>query len=201
METDEEEELQYLCSGCLQAFPESQIHILPHFNEGVGRFVTTFRCEACWPQALEDTRTRVAKAEGWDEILSVIDCLEGHNLMLLEFRRGDPFPVVRALLEGVIEKLGRGEIRLSPGPLRPRVELETSIAEMARNEKLAEAAYDAMYEASPASAKDCFDDARGFFAKAIGIAMRAGLADEAERLIARRDHVVSVYDSQFRRIW
>jgi hypothetical protein len=121
--------------------------------------------------------------------------------MLLEFRRGDPFPVVRALLEGVIEKLGRGEIRLSPGPLRPRVELETSISEMERNEKLAEAAYDAMYEASLASAKDCFDDARGYFAKAIGIAMRAGLADEAERLIARRDHVVSVYDSQFRRIW
>jgi hypothetical protein len=200
MET-EEEDLQYLCSGCLEAFPESQIHILPHFNEGVGRFVTTFRCEACWPQALEDTRTRVTKAEGWDEILSVIDCLEGHNLMLLEFRRGDPFPVVRALLEGVIEKLGREEIRLSPGPLQPRVELETSIAEMQRNEKLAEAAYDAMYEASPSAAKDCFDDARGFFAKAIGIAMRAGLADEAERLIARRDHVVSVYDSQFRRIW
>ena len=201
METDEEEELQYLCSGCLQPFPESQIHILPHFNEGVGRFVTTFRCEACWPQALEDTRTRVARAEGWDEILSVIDCLEGHNLMLLEFRRGDPFPIVRALLEEVIEKLGRGEIRLSPGPLRPRVELETSIAEMERNEKLAEAAYDAMYEASPRSAKDCFDDARGFLAEAIELAKRAGLADEAARLTARCDHIVSVYNSQFRGTW
>jgi hypothetical protein len=79
--------------------------------------------------------------------------------------------------------------------------MEALIAEMKENERLAEAAYDAMYEARPSAAKDSFDDACGFFAKAIDLAKRAGLADEAARLTARRDHIVSVYDSQFRRIW
>ena len=80
-------------------------------------------------------------------------------------------------------------------------EAEALILEMRNYEKLAEAAYDAMYEASPRSAKDCCDDARGFLAEAIDLAKRAGLADEAARLTARCDHIVSVYNSQFRGIW
>jgi hypothetical protein len=80
-------------------------------------------------------------------------------------------------------------------------EMEALIAGMKENERLAEAAYDAMYEALPSAAKDFYDDACGFFATAIDLAKRAGLADEAARLTARRDHIVSVYDSQFRGIW
>ena len=79
--------------------------------------------------------------------------------------------------------------------------MEALIAGMKENERLAEAAYDAMYEARPSAAKDLFDDACGFFAKAIDLAKRAGRADDAARLTARRDHIVSVYDSQFRGIW
>ena len=70
--------------------------------------------------------------------------------------------------------------------------------ELERNEKLAEAAYDAMYEAKSYAVKDCFDDARGYFSKAIDIAKHAGLDDEVARLTARLDHIVSVYNSQFR---
>jgi hypothetical protein len=72
--------------------------------------------------------------------------------------------------------------------------------EIDRYEKLAEAAYAAMYETRPAAAKDCFDDARGHFAKAIDLAKRAGLDAKAARLTARLKHVVSVYNSQFRGI-
>jgi hypothetical protein len=79
--------------------------------------------------------------------------------------------------------------------------MEVLIAEMKNNERLAEAAYDAMYEARPSAVKDLFDDACGLFAKAIDLAKRAGLADEAARLTARCDHIVSVYNSQFRGIW
>ena len=71
---------------------------------------------------------------------------------------------------------------------------------MKRNEKLAEAAYDAMYEAKSYTVKDHFDDARGYFTKAIDMAKRAGLDDEVARLTARLDHIVSVYNSQFRGI-
>jgi hypothetical protein len=38
-------------------------------------------------------------------------------------------------------------------------------------------------------------------AEAIDLAKRAGLADEAARLTARCDHIISVYNSQFRGIW
>jgi hypothetical protein len=72
--------------------------------------------------------------------------------------------------------------------------------EIAANEKLAEAAYDAMYEARPHGVRDCFDDACGYLARAITIATRAGLDDEVTRLTARRDHITKVYDSQFRGI-
>jgi hypothetical protein len=72
--------------------------------------------------------------------------------------------------------------------------------EIDRNEKLAEVAYAAMYEARPTAAKDCYDDARSHFAKAIDLAKRAGLDAEVARLTARLDHIVSVYNSQFRGI-
>jgi hypothetical protein len=77
-------------------------------------------------------------------------------------------------------------------------EVEALALEMETNEKFAEASYDAMYKARPYVVKDCFDDACGYLAKAIAVAKRAGLKDEVERLTARRDHIVSVFQSQFR---
>jgi hypothetical protein len=68
------------------------------------------------------------------------------------------------------------------------------------NEKRAEAAYDALYESMPERAKGCFDDARRYFATAVDIAKRAGREDEVTRLTARLNHIVSVYNSQFRGI-
>jgi hypothetical protein len=108
---------------------------------------------------------------------------------------------MRALLARMIELMQLGTIRLSAGPLAPAPDAEALTLDMKKNERLAEAAYDAMYDASPSAAKDCFDDARGFFAKAIAIAKHAGFNDEVARLTARCDHIVSVYDSQFRPIW
>ena len=70
--------------------------------------------------------------------------------------------------------------------------------DMVRTEALAEAAYDAMYEARQHGAKDCYDKARMQFDRAIEAAQRAGLFEEAVRLKRRRDHVARVYNSQFR---
>ena len=194
-------ERQFVCSRCFAIVPESLIHVLPHFNADIGQYVTTYRCEACWLPSLDETRIRIESTEDQAEISSLIDCFERHGVFLLEFRRGDPLPVVRALLGRMIEQLSVGTIRLSAGPLQPEIDAEALIADMKENEKLAEAAYDAMYDASPSAAKDYFDDARGFFGKAIDLAKRAGLADEVARLSARCDHIVSVYDSQFRGTW
>jgi len=70
--------------------------------------------------------------------------------------------------------------------------------EIERDEKLAEAAYEAVYEAMPYAVKDCFDDARSYFTRSIEMAKHAELIDEVARLTARLDHIVSVYNSQFR---
>ena len=74
----------------------------------------------------------------------------------------------------------------------------TARVDMVRLEALAEAAHEAMYEAKLRGAKDCYEQACAHFAGAIEAARRAGLHEEATRLKNRRDHVVRVYNSQFR---
>ena len=70
--------------------------------------------------------------------------------------------------------------------------------DMVRLEALAEAAYDAMYEARLHGAKNRYEEARFHFDGAIEAAHRARLHEEAVRLKRRRDHVGRVYNSQFR---
>ena len=65
-------------------------------------------------------------------------------------------------------------------------------------EQKAEAAYSAMYDVRPLNVKDCFDDARLYFAKAIEAAQLAELPDVAARLAARLKSVEQVYNGQFR---
>ncbi len=71
-------------------------------------------------------------------------------------------------------------------------------AAMTKFERLAEAAYDAMYDARPRAAKEFYDEARTCFVQAVDAAKRAGLAGEAARLTARMEHVIAVYNHQFR---
>ena len=71
--------------------------------------------------------------------------------------------------------------------------------EMERNEQLAEAAYDAMYDAhSDTLAKMHFEDASMYFYRAVEAARALGRSEDAVRLDQRRDHVRKVYNSQFR---
>lgn len=72
-----------------------------------------------------------------------------------------------------------------------------SVAEF---ERLAEVAYGAMYDVRPHHVKDCYDDARFYFSRAIDAARRAGLSDEVVRFSLRDQHVEYVYNSQFRGI-
>ena len=69
---------------------------------------------------------------------------------------------------------------------------------LAELEGKAEAAYAAMYDARPYSVKDCYEDSCLYFHRAIEVAQRAGLADEAARLRQRVEHVGKVYNNQFR---
>ncbi len=67
-------------------------------------------------------------------------------------------------------------------------------------ERLAEAAYAAMYEAPPRGVKDCYDDAWLYFGKAIEAAGRAGATGEAARLKLRSSEVAAIYARQFRHV-
>jgi hypothetical protein len=206
METPEDpNERQVVCSACFQVVTEPLVHVIPAYNADVGRFVTTFRCEQCWLPSLEETRARLEATADEAEIASVAVFFENHGVLVHEFHRGDPAPVVRKILVQMMDMLRSGTIRLSIGPLAqpdlaPTSEVQLPAREIAKNEKLAEAAYDAMYEARPYGVRDCFDDACGYLSEAISVAKRAGLDDEVTRLTARRDHIITVYDRQFRGI-
>jgi hypothetical protein len=117
----ETEEREVLCSGCLQVVPEAQAHVIPHFNEDAGMYVTTYRCEQCWLPAVAETRARVAGTDDADEIASAAAFFERHGMIVLEFRRGDPLPAVRQVLTRMIDMLKSGTIRLSIGPTVPLI--------------------------------------------------------------------------------
>ncbi|MDE2353137.1 MAG: hypothetical protein KGL66_14700 [Alphaproteobacteria bacterium] len=70
--------------------------------------------------------------------------------------------------------------------------------DIARLESLAEAAYDAMYDAESYGVKDCYEDASSHLADAIALAKRAHMRRTAARLAARKEHIANVYNHQFR---
>jgi hypothetical protein len=108
-----------VCSGCLRVFPESSINVIPYFNSDVGGYVTTYRCERCWVPSLEETRSRIAATESEAEISSAAILFERHGVVLHEFKRGDPTPVVRKRLGQMLDLLQSRAIRLAVGPVHP----------------------------------------------------------------------------------
>jgi hypothetical protein len=70
--------------------------------------------------------------------------------------------------------------------------------EIARLERLAEAAYTRMYDAPSHLVHDCYEDAMLNFGQAIELAEKVGMNDIALRLEKRKDHVYNVYTHQFR---
>src|ERR1700728_4565117 len=94
MDLDEKpEDRQILCSGYLQVFPESLVHVIPYFNSSANAYVTTYRCGQCWIPALEETRARLASTRDEAEIASAAAFFQRHGVHIHEFMRGDPAPV------------------------------------------------------------------------------------------------------------
>jgi hypothetical protein len=114
-ESEDDEERQVFCSGCLQVFPESQIHLIPYFNDSVNGYVTTYRCEQCWKPALDETRTRLASTKDEAEIFSAGAFFQRHGVYILEFLRGDPAPSVQKVVLGLIDKLRSDDLHIAIG--------------------------------------------------------------------------------------
>jgi hypothetical protein len=74
----------------------------------------------------------------------------------------------------------------------------TDAERLAWLEAQAEAAYDRMYDARPATdAAARYSDAKEALHDAIGLARRLGRSQDAERLAARLEHIKTVFRSQF----
>jgi uncharacterized protein YicC (UPF0701 family) len=72
------------------------------------------------------------------------------------------------------------------------------LGEMAELEARGEKAYGDMYDTySSTAASGCYEDVTDYFSRAIGLAERAGLKEEAQRLEARLQNMRGVYRSQF----
>src|SRR5260370_13763987 len=115
--TDKAAGRQVVCSGCLQVLPESFINVIPYFNCDSGGYVVTYCCERCWVSSLEEIRTRLANTENETEISSAALLFERHGVVLHEFKRGDPTPIVRKRLSQMLDLLQSRAIRLAVGPL------------------------------------------------------------------------------------
>jgi len=76
--------------------------------------------------------------------------------------------------------------------------LQPARRNIARLEALAEAAYDAMYDAESYGVKDCYEDASSHLAEAIALARRVHMRRTVARLAARKEHITNVYNHQFR---
>jgi Pyruvate/2-oxoacid:ferredoxin oxidoreductase delta subunit len=114
-EESESEERQFACSHCFAIVPESQIHVVPGFNEMLDAYVTSYRCEECWLATLDETTARLTTSEDAEEIASLCAFLERYGVFVFEFRRGDPLPVVKQILLQTIAMMKSGDIRLSAG--------------------------------------------------------------------------------------
>jgi hypothetical protein len=114
-EAENEEERQVFCSGCLQVFSESLVHVIPYFNTSVTAYVTTYRCGECWIPSLEETRARLASTKDEAEIMSAGDFFHRHGVYVMEFMRGDPASDVRKVLLRLIEKLQSEDLTMRIG--------------------------------------------------------------------------------------
>ena len=114
-EAEDEEERQVFCSGCLQAFPESLVHVIPYFNDSVAAYVTTYRCGECWIPSLEETRARLASTKDEAEIMSAGDFFHRHGVYVMEFMRGDPASDVQKVLLRLIELLRSEDLTIRIG--------------------------------------------------------------------------------------
>jgi len=87
---------------------------------------------------------------------------------------------------------------LASKPVRDRPAPAGITTEVARLEALADASYDAMYDAARHNVKDQFEDAHMSLSGAISLAEANGLANTAQRLRKRLEHIRNVYNHQFR---
>ena len=112
------EEMQALCSACYQSVPVARTHLIPHFNEVLASYVTTYRCDGCWLKSVDETRDKL-RTDGPTDLASCALFFERYGVPIAESRRGDPPEALRKRLLELVAELRAGTRRLKIGPAIP----------------------------------------------------------------------------------
>lgn len=113
------EEVQALCSACFETVPVAKTHVVPHYNDTLLMYVTTYRCEKCWLATIDATRDRLAACDDPAEVATCAEFFERYKVRVMEHRRGDPLPAVKARLLQLIAELRAGTRTLNIGKAIP----------------------------------------------------------------------------------
>lgn len=53
----------FLCSFCIHTFPYDERTVIPTYNKGMEMLVTTYVCSDCLPEAIEQTKAYLQRAQ------------------------------------------------------------------------------------------------------------------------------------------
>jgi len=96
-------------------FPESQVHVIPFYNETLHNYVTTYRCDSCWLDGLDETRERIELTESNSEVELAAEFFKRHAVFIHEHLRGDPPEEVKRAFLHLIQLVRSGGLKLSIG--------------------------------------------------------------------------------------
>ena len=109
---EEDDEVKAICSACMEPFDVEDVRVIPSYNDFLRNYVTTYRCEKCWEDTFNKTRTRLASTALDREILSMIEFFERYHIFIKEYREGASKRVVKDLLLKLLDRLKSGETKL-----------------------------------------------------------------------------------------
>lgn len=104
-------EQQAVCSQCWSRGPRSRIHVVPYFNNSVGRYVASLRCDGCVDAALTETMARARDVDGAGEIDTLGHLLRSHGVLVDEWARGEALDRVRRAMVSVLATLRRPAVQ------------------------------------------------------------------------------------------
>lgn len=109
---DESAGSEYMCSSCYKTFSQAHIHVIPWFNDSMGDYVTTFRCDDDWLSSLDETRAHfLASVEKPEDRARFVAFFERHQLSGLDASNA---AVLRREGLALLDKIRAKQIILSP---------------------------------------------------------------------------------------
>jgi len=85
---DETGEPEYMCSRCYKVVSQAHVHVIPWFNDSMGEYVTTFRCDDDWLSSLDETRAHFSGLNSSDAAalrrdgLALLDKIRAKQIIL-----------------------------------------------------------------------------------------------------------------------